>query len=187
VARCAAVTDITVIEDAPFHADVAASRVHRWTRGDWQLLPFVCTPGAGGCARSIAGRWSTNLRRSLVAPLSLALIAFALATGAVSPWASFLLVAFAFSGGAAARRPRRPGAEQRRRGAAPLLSPGASPISAGAGERRLAARTARPAGADVDRRDRSRPLPPVRQSSPPARVRTAAAAEAAATTDLAPS
>jgi len=32
IARCAAVTDISVIEDAPFHADVAASRVHRWTR-----------------------------------------------------------------------------------------------------------------------------------------------------------
>ena len=41
LARCAAVTDVTVIEDAPFHADVAASRVHRWTRGDWQLLPIL--------------------------------------------------------------------------------------------------------------------------------------------------
>ncbi|HSM20608.1 MAG TPA: carbohydrate-binding protein, partial [Rubrivivax sp.] len=41
VARCAAVTDIALIEDAPFHADVAAARVHRWTRGDWQLLPFL--------------------------------------------------------------------------------------------------------------------------------------------------
>ena len=40
-----------------------------------------------------------NLRRSLVAPASLVLLAFALATGGVSPWASFLLVAFAFSGG----------------------------------------------------------------------------------------
>ena len=45
LARCAAVTDITLIEDAPFHADVAASRVHRWTRGDWQLLPFLLQPG----------------------------------------------------------------------------------------------------------------------------------------------
>ena len=40
-----------------------------------------------------------NLRRSLVAPASLVLLAFALASGGVSPWASFLLVAFAFSGG----------------------------------------------------------------------------------------
>ncbi|MDQ6639871.1 MAG: carbohydrate-binding protein, partial [Pseudomonadota bacterium] len=99
VARCAAVTDITVIEDAPFHADVAASRVHRWTRGDWQLLPFLWN--AKRWRLRAINRWKMldNLRRSLVAPLSLALLAFALATGGISPWASFLLVAFAFSGG----------------------------------------------------------------------------------------
>ncbi|MEO6363569.1 MAG: carbohydrate-binding protein, partial [Caldimonas sp.] len=44
LARCATVTDIAVIEEAPYHADVAASRVHRWTRGDWQLLPFLLRP-----------------------------------------------------------------------------------------------------------------------------------------------
>ncbi|HSC64744.1 MAG TPA: carbohydrate-binding protein, partial [Caldimonas sp.] len=99
VARCAAVTDITVIEDAPFHADVAASRVHRWTRGDWQLLTFLWHPKRWRL-RAI-NRWKMldNLRRSLVAPASLVLLAFALATGGVSPWASFVLVAFAFSGG----------------------------------------------------------------------------------------
>ncbi len=99
VARCAAVTDITVIEDAPFHADVAASRVHRWTRGDWQLLPFLVR--AGRWRLRAINRWKMldNLRRSLVAPMSLALLVFALATGAVSPWAALALVAFAFSGG----------------------------------------------------------------------------------------
>ena len=58
IARCAAVTDITVIEDAPFHADVAASRVHRWTRGDWQLLPFMlhARRSRHRCAPSTAGR-----------------------------------------------------------------------------------------------------------------------------------
>ena len=57
LARCAAVTDVTVIEDAPFHADVAASRVHRWTRGDWQLLPFLLRAGPlSRCAPSTAGR-----------------------------------------------------------------------------------------------------------------------------------
>ena len=61
LARCAAVTDVTVIEDAPFHADVAASRVHRWTRGDWQLLPFLLRPGRyRRSAPSTAGRWSTT-------------------------------------------------------------------------------------------------------------------------------
>ncbi len=99
VARCAAVTDVTVIEDAPFHADVAASRVHRWTRGDWQLLPFLIH--AGRWRLRAVNRWKMldNLRRSLVAPMSLALLVFALASGAVSPWAALALVAFAFSGG----------------------------------------------------------------------------------------
>ncbi|MEO5843981.1 MAG: glucoamylase family protein, partial [Caldimonas sp.] len=78
---------------------VAASRVHRWTRGDWQLLPFLVH--ARRWRLRAINRWKMldNLRRSLVAPASLALLAFALATGGVSPWASFLLVAFAFSGG----------------------------------------------------------------------------------------
>ncbi len=99
MARCAAVTDITVIEDAPFHADVAASRVHRWIRGDWQLLPILLH--AGRWRMRAINRWKMldNLRRSLVAPLSLAALAFALATDAIAPWATLALVAFAFSAG----------------------------------------------------------------------------------------
>ena len=67
-------TDVTVIEDAPFHADVAASRVHRWTRGDWQLLPILLAPAPLFRSAPI-NRWKMldNLRRSLVAPASLAL------------------------------------------------------------------------------------------------------------------
>jgi cyclic beta-1,2-glucan synthetase len=99
LARCAAVTDITVIEDAPFHADVAASRVHRWTRGDWQLLPFLLNP-ARYRVRAI-NRWKMldNLRRSLVAPMSLALLVLALASGAVTPLAALALVFAAFAAG----------------------------------------------------------------------------------------
>jgi cyclic beta-1,2-glucan synthetase len=99
LARCAAVTDITVIEDAPFHADVAASRVHRWTRGDWQLLPILLH--AGRWRLRAINRWKMldNLRRSLVAPMSLAAIAFALASDAIAPWATLALVGFAFSAG----------------------------------------------------------------------------------------
>jgi cyclic beta-1,2-glucan synthetase len=99
LARCATVTDVTVLEDAPFHADVAASRVHRWTRGDWQLLPLLLD--AKRFRVRAVNRWKMidNLRRSLVAPASLALVVLTLATGVASPWAALLLVALAFTAG----------------------------------------------------------------------------------------
>ncbi len=99
LARCAAVTDITLIEEAPFHPDVAASRMHRWMRGDWQLLPTLVRwqtyPLRG------INRWKMidNLRRSLVPPMSLALLVSSLAGNALSPWAALLLVMAAFSAG----------------------------------------------------------------------------------------
>ena len=99
IARCATVTDATVIESAPFHADVAASRVHRWTRGDWQLLPILLRPRR--YAIRPVNRWKMldNLRRSLVAPASLALVVIALASGVVSPVAALVLIGLAFSAG----------------------------------------------------------------------------------------
>ncbi len=99
IARCATVTDISVIEDAPFHADVAASRVHRWTRGDWQLLPFLRRPGHYGIRAINRWKMTDNLRRSLVAPMSLALLLIALGLDAVSPGAALALVFAAFTAG----------------------------------------------------------------------------------------
>ncbi len=97
--RCAALSDVTLIEPAPSHADVAASRLHRWMRGDWQLLPILLGP----LRRPLRGvqRWKMldNLRRSLVAPLSLALLVLTLATDAVSPWAALAVVLAAYSAG----------------------------------------------------------------------------------------
>ncbi|BBI52612.1 hypothetical protein HORIV_50330 [Vreelandella olivaria] len=40
-ARAGLASDIEVIEDFPARYDVAAKRQHRWTRGDWQLLPWL--------------------------------------------------------------------------------------------------------------------------------------------------
>ncbi|MCX2863272.1 carbohydrate-binding protein [Paucibacter sp. PLA-PC-4] len=99
LARCAAVSDITLIEEAPFHADVAASRVHRWTRGDWQLLPLLLKPGRYRL-RAI-NRWKMfdNLRRSLVAPAALALLLLSLAGLVLSPAAALTLVLAAFTAG----------------------------------------------------------------------------------------
>ncbi|NOT10390.1 MAG: phosphorylase [Methylococcaceae bacterium] len=67
-ARCALVSDIEFFEEYPSHTEVAESREHRWTRGDWQLLPWIFGPRGKGM--SLIGRWKMldNLRRSLSAP-----------------------------------------------------------------------------------------------------------------------
>ena len=40
-ARAGLVSDIEVVEEFPSRYDVAAARQHRWSRGDWQLLPWI--------------------------------------------------------------------------------------------------------------------------------------------------
>ena len=101
LARCAVATDVTVLEDAPFHADVAASRLHRWTRGDWQLLPFLLQPQRYRLGAINRWKMLDNLRRSLVAPASLALLLLALlATGSDRwLWPLLALVLAAFTAG----------------------------------------------------------------------------------------
>ncbi|MDD5320293.1 MAG: glucoamylase family protein [Methylococcales bacterium] len=66
--RCALVSDIEFFEEFPSHFEVAASRQHRWARGDWQLLPWIF--GSRGKGMPMIGRWKMldNLRRSLSAP-----------------------------------------------------------------------------------------------------------------------
>ncbi|HJW91325.1 MAG TPA: glucoamylase family protein, partial [Anaerolineales bacterium] len=58
------VTSTVLIEDMPPNYLVHARRLHRWTRGDWQLLPWLFSPRL-----SAISRWKVldNLRRSLVA------------------------------------------------------------------------------------------------------------------------
>ena len=99
LARCASATDLTVMEDAPFHADVAASRLHRWTRGDWQLLPFLLQPRR--YPMHAINRWKMvdNLRRSLVSPACLALCVLMLSGGPLAPKAVLALVVAAFCAG----------------------------------------------------------------------------------------
>ncbi len=70
-ARCGLATDVEMVEDPPARYDLARMRQHRWTRGDWQLLPFVVDRGN---AMPPLGRWKMidNLRRSLVPPATVA-------------------------------------------------------------------------------------------------------------------
>ncbi|NOS73127.1 MAG: phosphorylase [Methyloglobulus sp.] len=90
-ARCALVSDIEFFDEFPSHTEVAASREHRWARGDWQLLPWIV--GYLGKGMPTIGRWKMidNLRRSLSAPGAF----FALvATLAIPNAPQFVLIGF---------------------------------------------------------------------------------------------
>ena len=73
-ARAGLASDIEVIEEFPARYDVASRRQHRWTRGDWQLLPWVF--GHKGHGRAVPaiglGKMLDNLRRSLLPAFTLA-------------------------------------------------------------------------------------------------------------------
>ena len=99
IARCGGVSDIVLLEEAPMHADVAASRLHRWTRGDWQLLPLLARAGHYGIGAINRWKMLDNLRRSLVAPASLGLLAVSLAGWGAAPIDALLLVVAAFGAG----------------------------------------------------------------------------------------
>jgi cellobiose phosphorylase/cellulose synthase/poly-beta-1,6-N-acetylglucosamine synthase-like glycosyltransferase len=80
-ARVALVSDIELVDEYPSSVLAHARRQHRWIRGDWQILlwlfPFV--PTRHGIKRNsfpLISRWKIldNLRRSLVAPMLLALL-----------------------------------------------------------------------------------------------------------------
>ncbi len=104
-ARAGLVSDVEIFEDFPTHYDAAASRQHRWARGDWQLLPWILGTGSAtdreidGAGISLLGRWKLidNLRRTLSAPAGF----LALLTGWVSLppvaallWSGFVLLPF---------------------------------------------------------------------------------------------
>jgi cyclic beta-1,2-glucan synthetase len=77
--RTALLTSTTLVEDMPPNYMVHSSRLHRWIRGDWQLLPWLFSSRL-----STIDRWKIldNLRRSLVAP---ALLLFFLAGWLILP------------------------------------------------------------------------------------------------------
>jgi cyclic beta-1,2-glucan synthetase len=84
-ARAGLASDIEVVEDYPARYDVDIRRQHRWTRGDWQLLPWVFghrRNDTGGLPA--LGRWKMvdNLRRSLLAPIAI----LSLFAGWLLPW-----------------------------------------------------------------------------------------------------
>ncbi|MBZ0303414.1 MAG: cellobiose phosphorylase, partial [Anaerolineae bacterium] len=78
--RVGLVTDVAFIEDYPTHYLAHQLRIHRWIRGDWQLLPWLWRRAPAhrrpqDCSQfSVINTWKIidNLRRSLVFPALLA-------------------------------------------------------------------------------------------------------------------
>ena len=81
-ARCGLASDVELFDDFPTHYEQNARRLHRWARGDWQLLPWIL-----GHPPEVEGRdvpamppflswWKMvdNLRRTLSAPSALLLL-----------------------------------------------------------------------------------------------------------------
>ncbi|MFN8471784.1 MAG: glucoamylase family protein [Anaerolineae bacterium] len=101
-ARAGLVSDIELLDSYPTTYAAYAARLHRWIRGDWQisrwLLPQI--PEASGAYTSnpllLINRWKIfdNLRRSLLAPATVALLASAWAGLTAAPIA---VTAFALS------------------------------------------------------------------------------------------
>ena len=115
--RAGLVSDVHLFEESPRDVVTYARRLHRWTRGDWQLLPWlwITVPTRdGGRIRndlSILDRWKIldNLRRSLLAPslLALPLVGWLMRLGSPWLWTAvplFVLAVPSFLGAASATR-----------------------------------------------------------------------------------
>ncbi|WP_098424280.1 GH36-type glycosyl hydrolase domain-containing protein [Marinobacter sp. LV10R520-4] len=100
-ARSALVTDVDLIEEHPASYAQETSRRHRWMRGDWQLTGWLWprVPGPGIKRQpnplSALSRWKIvdNLRRSLVSPALLILLAGGWLLGPGPAWFWLLLAA----------------------------------------------------------------------------------------------
>jgi cyclic beta-1,2-glucan synthetase len=97
--RCAVVSDVTLVESEPNQADVARSRLHRWTRGDWQLLPFLLRTGPWPMAAINRWKMWDNLRRSLVAPASVGLLVSSCLGVGLTPAVALAVVWAAYTAG----------------------------------------------------------------------------------------
>jgi cellobiose phosphorylase len=77
-ARTALVTDVELIDGYPATYNSSSMRLHRWVRGDWQLLPWLNKK----TSLNTISKWKIidNLRRSLLAPSIMILFIAALSS-----------------------------------------------------------------------------------------------------------
>ncbi|MDT8718698.1 cyclic beta 1-2 glucan synthetase [Clostridium sp. 19966] len=91
--RTALVSDIELVDGYPAYYHSYCRRLHRWVRGDWQLIPWLIKKSA----LNKLSRWKIfdNLRRSLLMPAIMLLLIYAITIIDVrGPWvvATFLSV-----------------------------------------------------------------------------------------------
>jgi len=105
-ARTALVSDVELVDDYPSSVLAHARRQHRWVRGDWQILwwLFPLVPTRAGLRRNrlpLISRFKIldNLRRSLMAPATVALLllSWTILPGSAAVWTAAVLAALAFN------------------------------------------------------------------------------------------
>ncbi|MEI6132550.1 MAG: glucoamylase family protein [Bacillota bacterium] len=101
--RTALVTDTKLVDSYPSKYNSHAARLHRWVRGDWQLLPLLFSKifNFNRSSRiknplSLLSRWKMldNLRRSLIAPSLMVLLAlsFSFLPGNCLFWIAYFII-----------------------------------------------------------------------------------------------
>ncbi|WP_027621850.1 GH36-type glycosyl hydrolase domain-containing protein [Acetivibrio clariflavus] len=100
--RTGLVSDLELIDGYPSKYNSYAMRLHRWVRGDWQLLPWIGRKISNRFGKEIANpitavsKWKIidNLRRSLVAPflMLIAFFGFSIFPGNTLAWTGIILL-----------------------------------------------------------------------------------------------
>lgn len=90
-ARAALAEDIEFVDGYPSNYISSSKRLHRWVRGDWQLLPWIFGKMRGEL--NLLSKWKIfdNLRRSMTAPGVVVFFLWSL-TALKKPEASFIIV-----------------------------------------------------------------------------------------------
>lgn len=104
--RAGLVTDIELIDGYPSNYMSYSMRLHRWVRGDWQLIPWLFSyvkNGKGEWTKNplnLISKWKIidNMRRSLLSPSMFILLLLGLSIFPGSPvfWIGFTLLVLAF-------------------------------------------------------------------------------------------
>jgi cyclic beta-1,2-glucan synthetase len=104
--RTGLVTDLELIDSYPTKYNSYASRLHRWVRGDWQLLPWIFGMVYDRQGRRIKNplnalsKWKIidNMRRSLVMPflMLIVVLGFSVLPGSALFWLGVSLLTLAF-------------------------------------------------------------------------------------------